>query len=70
LATAFSGSGFKIAPAVGMCMAELVTEGRAKTVDIAPFNTRRFAEGRTVEGSHPYAVRPDYVDPEAARAGG
>ncbi len=63
LATAFSGSGFKIAPAVGMCMAELVMEGRAKTVDIEPFSLRRFAEGRTVEGPYPYAVRPDYIDP-------
>jgi glycine/D-amino acid oxidase-like deaminating enzyme len=67
LATAFSGSGFKIAPAVGMCMAELVTEGRAKTVDIEPFSLRRFAEGRTVEGPHPYAVGPDYIDPRSAR---
>ena len=67
LATAFSGSGFKIAPAVGACMAELVIEGRAKTVDIEPFSIRRFAEGRTVEGPYPYAVRPDYIDPRAAR---
>jgi len=67
LATAFSGSGFKISPAVGMCMAELVLEGRAKTVDIEPFSLRRFAEGRTVEGPYPYAVRPDYVDPKLAR---
>jgi sarcosine oxidase subunit beta len=67
VATAFSGSGFKIAPAVGMCMAELVTEGRAKTVDIEPFSLRRFAEGRTVEGPYPYAVRPDYIDPRSAR---
>jgi len=66
LATAFSGSGFKIAPAVGACMAELVTEGRAKTVDIEPFSIRRFAEGRTVEGPYPYAVRPDYIDPKSA----
>src|SRR5499427_6950840 len=28
LATAFSGSGFKIAPAVGICMAELILDGR------------------------------------------
>jgi hypothetical protein len=49
-------------------MAELVTEGRTKTVDIEPFNIRRFAEGRTVEGAHPYAVRLDYIDPKAARA--
>jgi sarcosine oxidase subunit beta len=67
VATAFSGSGFKISPAVGMCMAELVTEGRAKTVDIEPFSLRRFAEGRTVEGPYPYAVRPDYIDPRSAR---
>jgi glycine/D-amino acid oxidase-like deaminating enzyme len=65
LATAFSGSGFKIAPAVGQCMAELVVEGRAKTVDIEAFSLRRFAEGRTVEGPYPYAVRPDYIDPRA-----
>jgi len=65
LATAFSGSGFKIAPAVGMCMAELITEGRAKTVDIEAFSLHRFAEGRTVEGAHPYATRPDYVDPRS-----
>jgi sarcosine oxidase subunit beta len=68
LATAFSGSGFKIAPAVGMCMAELVTEGRAKTVDIEPFSLRRFVEGRTVEGPYPYAVRPDYIDPQTTQA--
>ena len=67
LATAFSGSGFKIAPAVGACMAELVIEGRAKTVDIEPFSIQRFAEGRTVEGPYPYAVRPDYIDPKSAR---
>ena len=67
LATAFSGSGFKIAPAVGACMAELVIEGRAKTVDIEPFSIKRFAEGRTVEGPYPYAVRPDYIDPKSAR---
>jgi glycine/D-amino acid oxidase-like deaminating enzyme len=66
LATAFSGSGFKIAPAVGQCMAELITDGRAKTVDIGVFGLGRFAQGKTVEGPYPYAVRPDYVDPAAA----
>ena len=66
LATAFSGSGFKIAPAVGVCMAELITEGRAKTVDITPFGLGRFVGGRTVEAPYPYAVRPDHVDPAAS----
>jgi glycine/D-amino acid oxidase-like deaminating enzyme len=62
LATAFSGSGFKIAPAVGICMAELIVEGRAKTVDIDAFSIDRFARGQSVDGPYPYATRPDHVD--------
>jgi sarcosine oxidase, subunit beta len=62
LATAFSGSGFKIAPAVGVCMAELIVDGRAKTVDIDAFSLRRFAEGRSPEGPYPYAIRRDHTD--------
>jgi sarcosine oxidase subunit beta len=54
LATAFSGSGFKIAPAVGTCMAELILDGTARTVDIRPFGLRRVAEGQPLEGPHPY----------------
>jgi sarcosine oxidase, subunit beta len=57
LATAFSGMGFKIAPAVGICMAELILEGEAKTVDIRPFGLRRFAEGRPLDGPWPYAKK-------------
>src|SRR5262249_56253568 len=59
LATAFSGSGFKIAPAVGTCLAELILDGEAKTVDIRPFGLRRFAAGR----------RPDCPDPLPPRPG-
>jgi sarcosine oxidase subunit beta len=62
LATAFSGSGFKIAPAVGVCMAELILDGRAKTVDIDAFGLRRFAEGKSPEGPYPYAPRRDHSD--------
>ncbi len=62
LATAFSGSGFKIAPAVGTCMAELIVDGRAKTVDVDAFSLRRFAEGRSPEGPYPYAIRRDHTD--------
>ena len=63
LATAFSGSGFKIAPAVGACLAELITEGRARTVDISAFRPERFAEGRRIAGRHPYAPRRDHQEP-------
>jgi glycine/D-amino acid oxidase-like deaminating enzyme len=59
LATAFSGAGFKIAPAVGTCMAELILDGAARTVDIRPFGLRRFAEGKPLEGSDPYTPRAD-----------
>jgi sarcosine oxidase, subunit beta len=62
VATAFSGTGFKIAPAVGICMAELIVDGAAKTVDISAFGLRRFAEGRSLEGRYPYAARPDHAD--------
>jgi sarcosine oxidase subunit beta len=66
LATAFSGSGFKIAPAVGTCIAELILDGRAKTVDIEPFGLGRFAEGRVVEGPYPYAPRRDQAGPRSS----
>jgi glycine/D-amino acid oxidase-like deaminating enzyme len=65
LATAFSGSGFKIAPAVGTCLAELILDGTAKTVDLRAFRLSRFAEGQPLEGPHPYlpdrAGRPSVV---------
>ena len=63
LATAFSGSGFKIAPAVGTCLAELITEGRARSVDISAFRPERFAEGKPIAGPHPYKPRRDHLEP-------
>ncbi len=43
--TGFSGHGFKLSPTVGICMAELVLDGAASTVDIKPLRMSRFAEG-------------------------
>ena len=40
-----SGTGFKTAPAVGLGMAELILDGTATTVDLAPFAPGRFARG-------------------------
>jgi len=51
----FSGTGFKIAPAVGLCMSELILDGRAKTVDISIYAPQRFAQERQVVGEHPYS---------------
>ena len=42
--TGFSGHGFKLAPAVGIVMAELVLDGQARTVDISTLRLSRFAE--------------------------
>jgi hypothetical protein len=53
---------------VGTCLAELITEGRARTVDIEPFRLGRFAEGRRIEGCHPYAPRRDHLEPTPAEA--
>jgi sarcosine oxidase subunit beta len=58
IAAGFSGTGFKKSPAVGACLAELITEGRAGTCDIMPFRLSRFAERRPLAGN-------DYVEGEA-----
>ena len=50
----FSGTGFKIAPAVGLCMSELIVDGTAKTVDITPFDPNRFARGELLKGENAY----------------
>ncbi len=54
LVCGFSGTGFKTAPAVGLCMIELILDGQARTVDISVYSPARFAEGRRVVGEHPY----------------
>lgn len=54
LACGFSGTGFKIAPAVGACMSELILDGQSKTVDISPFRFQRFSEGEHLTGENAY----------------
>jgi glycine/D-amino acid oxidase-like deaminating enzyme len=56
MAAGFSGTGFKISPAVGACMAELITQGRTTFVDISPFRLRRFAEHQPIQGAHEYVL--------------
>lgn len=47
-----SGTGFKIAPAVGLCMSELILDGAAKSVDISIYRPERFAEGKEITGNY------------------
>jgi len=50
----FSGMGFKISPAIGLVMSELLVDGRGKTVDITAFAPNRFAEGRPIKAEFEY----------------
>jgi sarcosine oxidase subunit beta len=54
IACGFSGTGFKLSPAVGVCMSELILDGSAKLVDIASLNLSRFARGELLQGEHSY----------------
>lgn len=50
----FSGMGFKISPAIGLVMSELVLDGKAGTVDISAFRASRFAENRPIKADYEY----------------
>ncbi|TIC87769.1 FAD-binding oxidoreductase [Nocardioides sp. GY 10113] len=56
LAAGFAGHGFKISPAVGDLVADLLLEGDSTDADIpaADFRLERFAEGRPLTSLHPY----------------
>jgi len=50
----FSGMGFKISPAVGLVISELILDGTARTVDISAFRPERFAEGKPIKAEYEY----------------
>lgn len=50
----FSGMGFKISPAVGLVMSELILDGEAAQVDINSFRPSRFAEGQPIKADFEY----------------
>jgi glycine/D-amino acid oxidase-like deaminating enzyme len=49
-AVGFSGHGFKLAPAVGQVVSEMVLNGRASSFDIHPLRASRFADGELFGG--------------------
>ncbi len=55
-AVGFSGHGFKLSPAIGQGMAELIVEGEARVVDLAPLRYSRFAEGDLLSSRYRYKV--------------
>jgi len=47
-----SGTGFKTAPAVGLCMSELILDGQSRTVDISSMTPHRFTTGALIRGNY------------------
>lgn len=50
----FSGMGFKISPAIGLVMSEMLMDDEAKTVDVSSFAPSRFAEGKPIKAEFEY----------------
>ncbi len=55
-AAGFSGHGFKIAPAVGEIMAELVTSGQCRRYDIRLFSYVRFQEALSRRSAYTFGI--------------
>ena len=56
VAAGFSGHGYKISPAVGTLVADLVVDGKSSDDDVPArdFRLSRFAEGALLTSPHPY----------------
>ena len=50
----FSGMGFKISPAIGLVMSELILDGRAQSVDIGAFRPDRFRLNQPIKAEYEY----------------
>jgi glycine/D-amino acid oxidase-like deaminating enzyme len=50
----FSGMGFKISPAIGLVMSELVLDGESGSVDISQFRSSRFADNQPIKAEYEY----------------
>ena len=56
VAAGFSGHGFKLAPAVGLALAELVCDGHSSSFDLELLDPLRFEQGRLVGAAYGYSV--------------
>ncbi len=52
LAVGGSGHSFKIALAMGMCLAEMIVDGSPRTVGISPLRAELFDEGDTLRSTY------------------
>jgi glycine/D-amino acid oxidase-like deaminating enzyme len=56
VAAGFSGHGFKLAPAVGVSLAELIVDGATSSFDLGPLSPDRFARGELLSAQYGYSV--------------
>jgi sarcosine oxidase subunit beta len=54
LSVAYSGTGFKTAPAIGCALSEWMLDGAPRLADLTIYDLGRFARGALIEGEHPY----------------
>jgi glycine/D-amino acid oxidase-like deaminating enzyme len=61
LCAGFSGHGYKIAPAVGDLMADILIDGTSRdpNVEARDFRLNRFHEGTPLVSAHPYIGAPE-----------
>lgn len=52
LAVGGSGHSFKLAPAIGQCLAEMIVDGESSTVDISALRATRFDEGDPLRSTY------------------
>jgi sarcosine oxidase subunit beta len=52
----FSGHGFKLSPMIGVVMAEIITGGRATTIDVSMLGLGRFAAGKALSSRYSMSV--------------
>ena len=55
-AVGMSGHGFKLCPAIGMLMSDIILKGKSDIVDQSFFNEKRFKEGRLIGRAYAYGV--------------
>lgn len=56
IASGFSGHGFKLGPAMGVMIADLLTDVSQPEFDPAMFRLKRYAEGAAVQGQYEYSI--------------
>jgi sarcosine oxidase subunit beta len=56
LAVGFSGHGFKLSPAVGRGLSELITTGAYRTLDLSPLRATRFADNAPIKSAYEYGI--------------